>query len=298
MLRRVKLTVYADPPSFERAAREFLAAREAENNLLLGVTAQLIEQADRFGGEPYLATVHDGAGRMALAALRTPPHNLVISAATDPSALAALAMDAERRMGSLPGVLGPSVTARAFAAVWQRATGEGPTAERAERIYELTAVVPPRAAPGRLERATWAHRDLLIDWMDRFNLEALGESERDRGRTELAIDRRLTSLTSAMHLWIDGGPVCMAGSAGPTPTGIRVGPVYTPPQFRRRGYASACVAALSQALLDSGRQRCFLFTDLANPTSNAIYRALGYRPVCDMASISLGRPVSSPPSPG
>ncbi len=53
-------------------------------------------------------------------------------------------------------------------------------------------------------------------------------------------------------------------------------------KYRRQGYASSCVAALSQTLLDQGRKYCFLFTDLANPTSNHIYQAIGYQPICDM----------------
>lgn len=83
-------------------------------------------------------------------------------------------------------------------------------------------------------------------------------------------------------MWDDGQPVSLAGYSGPTPHGIRVGPVYTPPAQRGKGYASACVAALSRLLLDGGRAYCFLFTDMGNPTSNPIYQAIGYRPVCDV----------------
>lgn len=77
-------------------------------------------------------------------------------------------------------------------------------------------------------------------------------------------------------------PVAMAGVSGRTPSGARVGAVYTPPDRRRRGYASALVATLSQAQLDAGARFCFLFTDLANPTSNKIYQDIGYEPVCDV----------------
>ena len=72
-----------------------------------------------------------------------------------------------------------------------------------------------------------------------------------------------------------------AGFGGRTPNGARVGPVYTPPEFRRRGYASAVVAGVSRRLLDEGRRYCFLYTDLANPTSNRIYQDIGYEPACD-----------------
>ena len=84
-------------------------------------------------------------------------------------------------------------------------------------------------------------------------------------------------------IWeVDNTPVSMAGYAGPTPNGIRIGAVYTPPELRNNGYASAVTAGLSQYLLDSGKDFCFLFTDLLNPTSNKIYQQIGYQPVCDV----------------
>ena len=84
----------------------------------------------------------------------------------------------------------------------------------------------------------------------------------------------------------------LTGVGGLTPHGIRVGPVYTPPELRGRGYASNLVAAASQAALDDGRRALFLFTDLANPTSNRIYQAIGYEPVRDVDEWSLDPPPS------
>jgi len=85
-----------------------------------------------------------------------------------------------------------------------------------------------------------------------------------------------------LRVWEDNTPVSMAGASGPTPNGIRVGAVYTPPERRRRGYASGLVAALSQEQLDAGKRFCFLYTDLANPTSNKIYQDIGYEAVSDV----------------
>ena len=85
----------------------------------------------------------------------------------------------------------------------------------------------------------------------------------------------------------DGKPVSMAGYSGPTPNGIRIGAVYTPKDQRRKGYASACTAGLSQHLLDLGFQFCFLFTDLLNPTSNHIYQQIGFEPVSDVDQYSF-----------
>ena len=67
----------------------------------------------------------------------------------------------------------------------------------------------------------------------------------------------------------------------------RVAPVYTPREHHGRGYAGAAVAQVSRMLRDRGGRVC-LFTDQANPTSNRIYQALGYRPVVDMANLLIG----------
>ncbi len=112
-------------------------------------------------------------------------------------------------------------------------------------------------------------------------LEALGPDE-DVSDVASFADRWLTGDGRWMYLWDDDGPVSMCGASGETPNGIRVAPVYTPPGLRGRGYASACVAAVTQAQFDRGRRFCFLYTDLANPTSNKIYQAIGYEPVCDV----------------
>jgi hypothetical protein len=105
------------------------------------------------------------------------------------------------------------------------------------------------------------------------------------------VEHRLGGTDGGFWLWEDGGEiVSVSGWGGPTPNGIRIGPVYTPPELRGRGYATALVAELSQALLDGGRSFCFLFTDLANPTSNAIYERIGYVRVCESAMVSFDRP--------
>jgi predicted GNAT family acetyltransferase len=151
-----------------------------------------------------------------------------------------------------------------------------------QRVYELRSVRPVHGVAGRLRDATPGDRPLLVRWTAEFHAEALGES--DHSRIEDSVDAAFVPSPEGrrLFLWeVDGAPVSMAGVAGRTPRGIRVGVVYTPPALRSRGYASACVAAVSQAQLDAGREACFLFTDLANPTSNAIYQAIGYEPVAD-----------------
>jgi uncharacterized protein len=87
--------------------------------------------------------------------------------------------------------------------------------------------------------------------------------------------------------------VCMAVAHGRTPRGARIGYVYTPPERRRRGYAGACVAALSQQLLDSGLDFCVLYADLSNPTTNALYQSMGYRALTDVRDYHFDTEASS-----
>ena len=265
-----------DVDGFLAAAGPFLAEREAEHNLLLGIGSNLQAGLVPTPSEPNDFFVCRAAGRIVLAALRTPPYNLVLSEVDDPEALPALA-DATTELGLL-GVSGPSGPAGAFAERWGAAVGRRPRLVLAERIFRLTRVRPPAQPPGRLRLATPADRGLLVDWFQAFADEALpaGSPPFDPG----LVDRRIAA--GGIYLWDDDGPVAFASVGSRTPHGARVGPVYTHPARRGRGYASACVAGASQAGLNSGLRFLFLFTDLANPTSNHIYETIGYEPVRDV----------------
>ncbi len=91
-----------------------------------------------------------------------------------------------------------------------------------------------------------------------------------------------------MPVWeVDGEAVSMAGPSRPAAGVVRIGLVYTPPRHRRKGYAAACVAAVSQGALHAGAIACVLYTDLNNPTSNGVYRRIGYYPVCDAEELTF-----------
>jgi predicted GNAT family acetyltransferase len=125
-------------------------------------------------------------------------------------------------------------------------------------------------------------RDLLRGWLRAFADEALPpEHPRDDARMDLDIDLRLVEQGGAYWLWEDGVPVSMSGHGVVPGVGSRIGPVYTPPPHRGQGYATRLVAEHSAARLAAGDAACFLFTDLANPTSNAIYARIGYTKVCE-----------------
>ena len=274
--------------AFLGAAGAFLVAREAEHCLILGVASQVRDQPEIFTeGPPSFATVHATDGGIVAATLRTPPRNQVLSQVDAPDAVDALVE--LLRSEPLPGVIGSPDAAARVAERWTAATGASARRLMAERIFRLERVVPPaRLASGSWRLARAGDRDLLMDWLVAFHDEATPESPalNDVG---VVVDRWIARRHRRLYLWEDGGRVVsLAGVGGETPNGIRIGPVYTPPELRGRGYASAVTAAASQDQLDAGRRFCFLFTDLANPTSNRIYRAVGYQPVCDVDMYAFG----------
>jgi len=283
----VEVERYADAAAFLERAGSFLGAREAEHNLLLGLCSRLARAPRLYGSDPYFATVLDG-GRVVGAALRTPPHRLVLSEIDSDGACEALALDAAAVFGSLPGLLAPAGRAAGFVSPWKRATGARARRSREQRIHRCERVLPPPPTPGQARPFRDDDRELASRWLDAFVEEAVGESPVETGPAML--ESRLSEPAGGLVLWDDGSPVSIAGFGGPTPNGIRVGPVYTPPEARRRGYASALVAELTRSLLGGGRRFCFLFTDLANPTANRIYRRLGYVPVTDVEEWSFDEP--------
>jgi predicted GNAT family acetyltransferase len=285
----ITITRIDDPREFLERAGSFLEAHEAANSLPFGISNTLIRSPEFFPTH-YLALIHED-DRILLASLMTPPNNLIIAYIPDSEALGErldqaldlLARDVQIDYPQLPGVMGQTGVAERFARRWQALSGQSYQVWFHERAFSLSAVRPMTYASGELIRATPADRDLLVRWTLDFGVEAMGDS--NLAEAESTVDARLGDgdpQARGLYLWVDGAPVSMAGYTGPTPHGIRVGPVYTPPELRGRGYASALVAQMSQALLDGGRSFCFLFTDLANPTSNHIYEEIGYEAVVDM----------------
>lgn len=275
---------HASVDDFLAAAGSFLGEREAQHNLIFGIATGARTTPELFADDPpRFLSVTDAGGRVVGATLRRPPNNQVLSELDDPAAVDAL-VDALRDE-ALPGVLGPKAAAARFAERWTAGGRQRARVVVAERIFELDRVSPPRRpAVGRWRLAEPADRDRVASWLVAFVTEALRDDEPpSREEASAAADRWIAGRVRRLYLWEDGGEaVSLVGTGGETPNGIRIGPVYTPPERRGRGYATSLTAAASQDQLDRGRRFCFLFTDLANPTSNHIYQEIGYRPVCDV----------------
>ena len=151
------------------------------------------------------------------------------------------------------------------------------------RVFQLERVIRPKTASGEMRLCNRDDRQVLARYIAGFETD-IGEASHENALTRA--DRLIAD--GRMYVWADPKPVAMAAWAGPTPNGVRVNWVYTAPDRRGKGYASNLVANLTQRLLDQGRKFCFLFTDLANPTSNSIYQKIGYRPVSDSERWEFG----------
>ncbi|MFN6479974.1 GNAT family N-acetyltransferase [Nostoc sp. DedQUE07] len=271
----MKIHEFQDANQFYTWVKDYLLNQEPIHSLLLGISNSLIHNPERYEETPYLAAVEIDNNIVAVA-IRTPPRPLLLSQIEDLKAVELLAQNLSVSYPSLTGVNAPVDEAQAFASAWHSLTGQSYQLKLALRTFKLEKVRHISAATGYLRQATESDRTLLINWYEAFSLETLGEIDSEAERWA---KHRLKEGTA--YLWQDKVPVSIACRGGLTPNGARVNMVYTPPKYRRLGYASACVAALSQTLLNQGYRFCFLSTDLANPISNHIYQEIGYQPLGD-----------------
>jgi predicted GNAT family acetyltransferase len=272
-LGSMRFVLTRDADGFAAATRPFLAAR-IEFNVIVTVLTSLLDGAWGGASPPPLFGygVDDDNGRICFAALRTPPWLMLCSdlEREDDAQLVIdrwLAVDPE-----LPGVNSVPRSARAITAAWRLRTGGTAVLGLDEAVHVLDEVTdPPRPAAGELRVAGAEDRELLVRWCRDFCIEA----GIPVGQAESLIAGRMRR--DGMLIWENGGPVSMLGVSPAVAGAVRIGPVYTPAEFRRRGYAGSAVAAASRRALERGAQRCTLFTDLTNPTSNKIYAEVGYR---------------------
>ncbi|MEV6601299.1 GNAT family N-acetyltransferase [Actinoplanes sp. NPDC051346] len=266
-----------DVERFLAATGAFLRARPVENTLPLTIAEHVRLHGPRaYGPRDAVFGWHDGEEA---AAVWTPPRPPVLSAMSTQAAAAL----AEALSGDLSGVSGPVAVVEAFAAAWERRTGATAKVHSRMRLFRLGTLVPPTPpASGSARVGGAGDRQLLIGWTAAFFRE-VGE---DDPEIEAFVDDRLSY--GGMMLWEDGGtPVSMAALTRPEAGMVRVQAVYTPREHRARGYAGAVTTAISRAALKAGATEVALFTDLDNPTSNALYQRLGYEPLEDRTVVEF-----------
>ena len=279
----IQVTRYPTAAAFLEAAHRLLMTAEAENHLILGVTEGLARNPAA-AVSPYLAVVSNGREALACA-VHIAPFKLVLTRANR-EPIAALAADAFAAVPDVPGITGPDRSAADFAAAWSALSGVPARISMRMRIHETRKVTDPRMKPpaGRFRAATSDDISLLTAWTDVFVAEARIEEHFDSGAIVAGGVKR-----GRLYVWDDGGPASMAAWTGKTPNGVRINFVYTPRERRGKGYATACVSALTRQQLEQGRAFCWLYTDLSSAASPNIFKRIGYCPVSDVAEYYLTR---------
>ena len=267
----------SDPAVALDVGGPFLLTQPEHNSIALSTLSERAAHSEEgrywwacLGGEVVAFAMHSSKGFRAVVAPAEPP------------AVAALVDGMAEEGPDLPGVMGDAATAAAFAGRWAEVRIVPARPVEALRLHRIHAVRHPEGVPGVLRLAVPAERPVLLEWAAAF----LRDTELDALDPAQVVDRRMGA--GRLWLWdVDGDPVSMAGLSAPAGGVARVGFVYTSPEQRRRGFAAACVAAVSERVLAEGAG-CILHTQLHNPTSNGVYRRLGYVPVAEILLYRFG----------
>jgi RimJ/RimL family protein N-acetyltransferase len=290
----MRILVHTDAQAFADVVRPLLAEEEALNALPLGLLGRPAAGSDRSSWW----TVRR-AGVTAGAVLRIPPWPWTVSRFRgDRDRFARLVGDHLGDHADLPGeVHGAQDLALAVAGRWAERVGA--TAELTMRMRVMACTdLRPATAPGAARAIGPGDVQWVANWLRAFEDEAgLTPTSPATEPARAAVARDVEQGRSPLWVWeVGGDPVSLAGIGRPTPTGERIGPVYTPPRHRGRGYAGALVALLTAQAFERGRGRVLLFTDAANPTSNALYERLGYHHVGDAANVKVVPRAGDPPA--
>lgn len=262
-----------DVDEFPASADAWLRRDPVRNTVPLTVLARV---RSGLWQDDLLFGWYTSGGEVTGAVLRTPPYALLlgdIPVGTVPE------LASELRDREIPSVSGPREQAEAFTA----ACGLAQEERVDHRLYRLGTLLAPRLR-GTPRVALESDVPVVVAWMAAF----LAEAEPQRGSTDVRpqVEHRVAQGEFVL-LEDEGRPVAMSGFSTPLGGMSRIGPVYTPADLRGRGYGSAVAYAATRAAQDAGADPLVLFTDIANPTSNSIYQAIGYRPVADYAEITF-----------
>jgi predicted GNAT family acetyltransferase len=287
---------YSEANDFLVAAGSLLQSDEVRYGLIYGIARRVAANPHHYGEEdPWFLILADKAGISALA-WRTPPYLVGLAWCTgDPEGAASVLVESVRNQWEvIPGVTGHREVTDLFAQKWSTALGTTIQSTQSQRIYRLDSVINVPGPSGRMRLATLLDKELILDWTRAFAVDTDQEFERGISERIDSLDKLTTQRIekSEVYLWEDTGrPVSMAAKNRPTDHGMAVGLVYTPPPLRRKGYATACVAAVCKEILKGGYDFCTLYTDLGNPISNSIYMKIGFCPVCDSVQYTFSNAI-------
>ncbi|MEV8374285.1 GNAT family N-acetyltransferase [Kribbella sp. NPDC056861] len=271
----MKLRSTHDPLEFKAAVSPFLEADPVLHSVLLTNVEDRINAITTDPEPPVFLSLHTDGGQVAGAILCTAQRGIYLGGL--PEEFVPAIVDACVELAPNPRIVDGTAYAALLLAdeIGVRLGGEFRSTRRL-RLHRLERFVDQKA-PGAPRQAVPADLDVAAQMLAEFAQEADHSSPPDdQDWARARIDR------GRIWLWENESQIVSLVAHQATVFGAtRVGPVYTPPEHRGHGYASALTADVTRRLLATGSTPC-LFTDLANPTSNKIYAAIGYHPVVDL----------------
>ena len=287
----MKFRMYSCIKEFYQDTYGLLMRHEAQNliplgNIIIGNTGT--DKTDwRDPVKWFMATVSDNVG-IRITAIMTPPYNLTLYETDNQIVKGSLDCLIEGILEAgitIDGVMTESGLANRFADAYTDAVNVKRTVRQHMRIHELDKTNIGLPAIGHIRLAMENDLAFLPYWIESFHTDCFHKPFKLDSDLE---NYRYEVTTGCLYILEDNGtPVSMTKITREIQTVCGIGFVYTPPFFRNKGYATACVAAVSRIILDRGYKKCVLYTDLDNPTSNSIYRKIGYVPVCDALDIGF-----------
>ncbi len=289
--KQMKFKLYTDVHEFYKDTYDILLRHEEQNLVMLGNLMMGKKGEDKTAWRDpahwLMATVSD-ANSIVLTALMTPPYNITLYATDNviiPEAVTCM-IDGLSNY-KIPGVVSEKSLAEFFANEYTSRNLLKININMSQRIYTLSSVNSAVKQFGSLRLLKEEDMNFFPYWFEAFQAASV------YGNTKMTIPEKIEEYryrlsTKKLHvLEVDGIPVAMAGFSKELKTALGVAFVYTPPYNRGKGYATSCVAKLSQLALDQGFSKCVLYTDLLNPTSNSIYQQIGYEPICDSMELKF-----------
>ncbi len=278
----MKTEIFLNPVSFLEKAKKYLISDEIKHGLMFSIAESLVKNPYKYSHEdPWFFIAYD-SDEIQAAFIRTPPYNLIVSYFRgDLERISAAVCDAvEMHYGSIPGMVGESSAVKYLADKYCIRTGKRISKVMNQRIYKLEKLNTLEMPQGRFRKAEERDRDILSRWCIAFAREATGKDESE--------DKAINMIRSgSLFVWETDTVVTMAAKCRPLLSGVSISEVYTPPENRKKGYATACVHHLSRHILDSGYKYCTLYTDLSNPVSNSIYQKIGFNAMHDSIQIEF-----------
>jgi uncharacterized protein len=272
----MELKRYSNADDFLNDNHQFLFANEAANNLIIGIANSL--STSKVRRDALMCSVMERDSTL-LASIMTPPRDLIVaSSGMNEQAISLLIADLIANKTELPGMLAENAFSDAFCKLWGEKTGDESRLFRRERAYQLLECTDIELAPGQMRLAVKADVDQISGWIKDFHDE-IHEAITDEDEKQMS---EIRIANEDIFVWIDKKIVSMSASDRESQNGKVINLVYTPPQYRGKGYATSCVHNLCQRILDEGKSFCSLFADLDNQTSNSIYSKIGFNPILDL----------------